>query len=196
IDGKEKQIGHKPGTVGHPIPGVAAKVIDPETGQRLGPGEEGLLLIKGPNVMLGYLNQETLTDQVLRRGWYVTGDIASIDEDGFIQITDRLSRYSKIGGEMVPHVKIEETINKVLGSAASAVTAVPDPQRGEKLVVFYSQNGVSREELWSKLNQSDLPKLWIPKRENIHCIDAIPTLGTGKADLKKLKALALERAAG
>ena len=196
IDGNDKQIGHKPGTVGHPLPGVAAKVIDPDTGQPLGPDEEGLLLIKGPNVMLGYLNQENLTDQVLRRGWYTTGDIASIDEDGFIRITDRLSRFSKIGGEMVPHVKIEETINTVLGGVASAVTAVPDPQRGEKLVAFYAQNGISREELWSKLNQTDLPKLWIPKRENIHCIDAIPVLGSGKADLKKLKALALERAAG
>jgi acyl-[acyl-carrier-protein]-phospholipid O-acyltransferase/long-chain-fatty-acid--[acyl-carrier-protein] ligase len=195
VDGKDKQIGHKPGTVGHPIPGVAAKVIDPDTGQPLGPGQEGLLLIKGPNVMLGYLNQENLTDQVLRRGWYVTGDIASIDEDGFIRITDRLSRFSKIGGEMVPHVKIEETINGILGSAASAVTAVPDPQRGERLVAFYSQNGISRDELWSKLNQTDLPKLWIPKRENLHYIDAIPILGSGKADLKKLKALAMERAA-
>ena len=196
IDGKNKQIGHKPGTVGHPLPGIAAKVVDPETGQPLGPNEEGLLLIKGSNVMLGYLDQDNLTDQVLRRGWYVTGDIASIDEDGFIRITDRLSRFSKIGGEMVPHVKIEETINEVLGSAASVVTAVPDPQRGEKIVAFYAQGSMSRDELWSKLNQTHLPKLWIPKRENLHCIDAIPILGSGKADLKKIKALALERAAG
>ncbi|MGH7818021.1 MAG: AMP-binding protein, partial [Candidatus Binatia bacterium] len=195
LDGKEKQIGHKPGTVGHPIPGVAAKVINPHSGQPLGPGEEGLLLIKGPNVMLGYLNQEALTDQAMRRGWYVTGDIASIDEDGFIRITDRLARFSKIGGEMVPHVKIEEAINQVLGSAASVVTAIPDPQKGERLVAFYSQNPISRDELWSKLNQTELPKLWIPKRENLHSIDSIPVLGSGKADLKKLKTMALERAA-
>jgi len=195
LDGKERQVGHKPGTVGQPIPGVAAKIVDPETGKPLGPGEEGLLLIKGPNVMLGYLKQENLTDQVLRRGWYVTGDIASIDEDGFISITDRISRFSKIGGEMVPHLKIEEAINAVLGTVASAVTAVADPQRGEKLVAFYAQNGISRDELWHKLNQTDLPKLWIPKRENIHSIEEIPVLGSGKADLKKLKTLALERAA-
>jgi acyl-[acyl-carrier-protein]-phospholipid O-acyltransferase/long-chain-fatty-acid--[acyl-carrier-protein] ligase len=194
IDGADKQIGHKPGTVGHPIPGVAAKIVDPDSGVPLGSGAEGLLLIKGPNVMLGYLNQESLTDQALRRGWYVTGDIASIDEDGFITITDRLSRFSKIGGEMVPHMKIEETINQVLGNAASAVTAVADPQRGEKLVAFYAQNGISRDELWNKLNQTDLPKLWIPKRENLYSIDAIPILGSGKADLKKLQALAMERA--
>ena len=194
-DGKEKQIGHKPGTVGHPIPGVAAKVVDPDTGQVLGPGEEGLLLIKGPNVMLGYLNQENLTDQVMRRGWYVTGDIAAIDEDGFIKITDRLSRFSKIGGEMVPHMKVEEAINQILGSAVSVVTALPDPQRGEKLIAFYTQNGMTREVLWSKLNQTELPKLWIPKRENLHLIDSIPVLGSGKADLKKIKALAAERTA-
>jgi acyl-[acyl-carrier-protein]-phospholipid O-acyltransferase/long-chain-fatty-acid--[acyl-carrier-protein] ligase len=195
VDGKEKQIGHKPGTVGHPIPGVAVKVIDPDTEQRLGPGQEGLLLVKGPNVMLGYLNQPVLTEQALRRGWYVTGDIAAVDEDGFIRITDRLSRFSKIGGEMVPHMKIEDVINEVLGSAGAVVTAIPDEQRGEKLIAFYTQNGISRDELWIRLNRTELPKLWIPKRENLHQIESIPILGSGKADLKKVKTIALERAA-
>ena len=196
VDGKEKQTGHKPGTVGQPIPGVAVKVIDADSGRLLGANEEGLLLVKGPNLMLGYLNQPELTDQAIRRGWYVTGDIASVDEDGFIRITDRVSRFSKIGGEMVPHVKIEETINEVLGVASSVVTAVPDPQRGEKLVAFYTQNGMDRDELWDKLNKSSLPKLWVPKRENLYLIDSIPVLGSGKADLKKIKTMALERAAG
>jgi acyl-[acyl-carrier-protein]-phospholipid O-acyltransferase/long-chain-fatty-acid--[acyl-carrier-protein] ligase len=193
VDGKESQISHKPGTVGHPIPGVAAKIIDPETEQSLGPGQEGLLLIKGPNVMLGYLNQPNLTEQVMRHGWYITGDVAAIDEDGFIRITDRLSRFSKIGGEMVPHMKVEEVINEVLGGIASAVTALPDEQRGERLIAFYAQNGVSKEDLWNKLNQSELPKLWIPKRENLYAIDALPLLGTGKVDLKKIKAMAQEK---
>ncbi len=192
VHGNEKQIGNKPGTVGHPIPGVTVKVVDPETEQPLAPGEEGLLLVKGPNLMLGYLGQPHLTEQALRGGWYVTGDIASVDEDGFIRITDRLSRFSKIGGEMVPHMKIEEVINGVLGSAASVVTAIPDEQRGEKLIAFYAQNGIKKEELWEKLNQSELPKLWIPKRENLHLIDSIPLLGSGKVDLKKVKAMALE----
>jgi acyl-[acyl-carrier-protein]-phospholipid O-acyltransferase/long-chain-fatty-acid--[acyl-carrier-protein] ligase len=196
VDGKERQIGHKPGTVGQPIPGVAVKVIDADSGRPLGANQEGLLLVKGPNLMLGYLNQPELTDQSIRRGWYVTGDIASLDEDGFIRITDRVSRFSKIGGEMVPHVKIEETINEVLGVASSVVTAVPDPQRGEKLVAFYTQNGIGRDELWDKLNKSNLPKLWVPKRENLYLIDAIPVLGSGKADLKKIKTMALERVAG
>ena len=194
VHDKEKQTGHKPGTVGHPLPGVATKVIDPDSGEPLGPGEKGLLLVKGPNVMLGYLNQQDQTEQAMRQGWYVTGDIAAIDEDGFITITDRLSRFSKIGGEMVPHMKIEEMINDVLGSPASVVTAIPDEQRGERLVVFYAKNGISREELWDRLNKSELPKLWLPKRDDLHAIDEIPILGSGKADLKRVKAMALEKA--
>ena len=143
--------------------------------------------------MLGYLNQPVLTEQAMRGGWYITGDIATVDEDGFIRITDRITRFSKIGGEMVPHMRIEEVINNALGSAASAVTAVPDAQRGEKLVAFYSHNGMTREALWNKLNQSELPKLWIPKRENLHPIDVLPVLGSGKVDLKQIKTMALER---
>jgi len=191
--GKDAQIGNKPGTVGHPIPGVSVKVVHPDTFQPLPCGQEGLLMVKGPNVMLGYLNQPALTQEVIRDGWYVTGDIAALDEDGFIRITDRVSRFSKIGGEMVPHMKVEEVINSILGSAASVVTAVPDSQRGEKLIALYSQNGITKEELWRRLNDSDLPKLWIPKPENLYPIDAIPVLGSGKADLKKVKALALEK---
>ena len=189
----EKQIGNKPGTVGHPIPGVAVKVIDPDSGSPLPYGAAGMLLAKGGNLMLGYLGQPKLTAEAMRDGWYITGDIASVDEDGFIRITDRLSRFSKIGGEMVPHVKIEEVINEILGSADSAVTAIADPQRGEKLVAFYSPNGVTSHELWEKLNQSELPKLWIPKREDLHPVETLPLLGSGKVDLKKLKAMALEQ---
>jgi acyl-[acyl-carrier-protein]-phospholipid O-acyltransferase/long-chain-fatty-acid--[acyl-carrier-protein] ligase len=189
----EKQIGNKPGTVGHPIPGVAVKVIDPESGEPLPSGAAGMLLAKGGNLMLGYLGQPQLTGQAMRDGWYVTGDIASLDEDGFIRITDRLSRFSKIGGEMVPHMKIEEVVTEVLDGAGCAVTAIADPQRGEKLVAFYTANGVSAQELWEKLNRSELPKLWIPKRENLRPIETIPLLGSGKADLKRVKQLALEQ---
>jgi acyl-[acyl-carrier-protein]-phospholipid O-acyltransferase/long-chain-fatty-acid--[acyl-carrier-protein] ligase len=190
---REKQIGKKPGTVGHPIPGVAVKVIDPDSGKGLPYETDGMLLAKGGNVMLGYFGEPKLTAEVIRDGWYITGDIASIDEDGFIRITDRLSRFSKIGGEMVPHLRIEEVMNAILGSVAAAVTAIDDEHRGEKLVAFYSGNGMSANELWQKLNESDLPKLWIPKRENIHLIDDLPLLGSGKVDLKRVKALALER---
>ncbi len=191
VDGAETQISNKPGTVGRPIPGVAVKIVDVESERPLPHGQEGSLLVKGENRMMGYLGQPELTAQAMRDGWYITGDMASLDEDGFIRITDRLSRFSKIGGEMVPHMKIEEVINEILGSAVSAVTAVPDEQRGERLIVFYTENGVTRDQLWGKLNESDLPKLWIPKREDIHQIPAIPLLGSGKVDLKKVQALAL-----
>jgi len=189
------QVGTKAGSVGHPIPGVAAKVVDPDTGEGPLINREGLLLVKGPNMMAGYLHDPQRTQEVMRDGWYVTGDIARIDEDGFIFITDRLSRFSKIGGEMVPHIKLEDTINDVLGELDSAVTAVPCDVKGEKLVVFYTRRDVSPAELWERLIASPLPRLWIPKRDDLVPIDAIPTLGTGKIDLQALKALARTRGA-
>jgi acyl-[acyl-carrier-protein]-phospholipid O-acyltransferase/long-chain-fatty-acid--[acyl-carrier-protein] ligase len=194
--GAYRQTGFKPGTVGHPIPGVAVKAVDPETGKTLPPGEEGLLLVKGPNRMLGYLGQLEETAEVVRDGWYVTGDIASVDEDGFIRITDRLSRFSKIGGEMVPHIKVEEAINAILGADASVVTAVPDEQKGERLAALYTHNEITPELLWERLGQSDLPKLWIPKREHLYVVGSIPMLGTGKVDLREVKRMAVERAQG
>jgi acyl-[acyl-carrier-protein]-phospholipid O-acyltransferase/long-chain-fatty-acid--[acyl-carrier-protein] ligase len=129
----------------------------------------------------------------MRDGWYVTGDIGMVDEDGFVFITDRLSRFSKIGGEMVPHIKVEEAINAILGESASVVAAVPDAARGERLVAFYTKADIAPEALWERLCQTDLPKLWIPKRECLLPIEAIPTLGTGKVDLRRVKALATER---
>ena len=185
------QKGMKPGTVGHPLPGVAAKVVDRDTGQPVPPGAEGLLLVKGANVMLGYLNAPEKTREALRDGWYVTGDIATIDEDGFIRLTDRLSRFSKIAGEMVPHVKIEETMTEILGDSACVVTAIPDEARGERLVAFYSTKDLSPETLWSRLSESNLPRLWIPKRDSLYYLDVIPMLGSGKVDLKKVRELAL-----
>jgi acyl-[acyl-carrier-protein]-phospholipid O-acyltransferase/long-chain-fatty-acid--[acyl-carrier-protein] ligase len=190
---KEAQIGTKPGSVGHPVPGVAARIVDQETGEGPMFDREGLLLVKGPNLMRGYLNQPERTAEVMRDGWYVTGDIAKMDEDGFIYIMDRLSRFSKIGGEMVPHVKIEEAINEALGDSCCAVTAVPDPARGERLVVFHTRGDVTADVLWERLSATDLPKLWLPRRENIHYVESIPTLGTGKTDLRRLRQLAVER---
>ncbi len=194
--GTEHQIGRKPGTVGHPIPGVAVKVVDRETGLCLSPGLEGLLLAKGPNRMLGYLGQPDKTAEVVRDGWYVTGDIAALDDDGFITITDRLSRFSKIGGEMVPHIKVEEAITQLLGGAGCVVTALPDEQKGERLVVLYTSQEMAPGELWTKLSQTDLPKLWIPKRESLYYIETIPVLGTGKVDLRQVKNMAQERSGG
>ncbi len=191
-DGTVRQRGSKPGTVGHPIPGVIAKVVDIDTGEPLPCDMEGMLLVRGPNRMMGYLGQPEKTEKVLRDGWYITGDIASIDEDGFITITDRLSRFSKIGGEMVPHVKIEDIINGLLGEAPCAVTAIPDVDRGERLIVLHTSKEMSPEALWQRLCQTDLPRLWIPRREDIYYVEAIPTLGTGKVDMRQVKVIARE----
>jgi acyl-[acyl-carrier-protein]-phospholipid O-acyltransferase/long-chain-fatty-acid--[acyl-carrier-protein] ligase len=187
---RERHVGFKPGTVGHPVPGVAVQVVDPETRRPLGPNEEGLLLVKGPNRMLGYLGQPEKTAEALDHGWYVTGDIAALDDDGFLRLTDRLSRFSKIGGEMVPHLSVEEAVNRLLGDACATVVSVPDEQRGERLVLFYACPGVSAAELWTRLCQSELPKLWIPKPGSIHSIEVIPTLGSGKVDLRRLRQMA------
>jgi len=193
--GKYTQVGTKPGTVGHPLPGVAAKIVDPVTFQALATNQEGLLLVKGSNRMLGYLNQPERTAEVFHNGWYITGDIALIDDEGFIRITDRLSRFSKIAGEMVPHIRIEEAMGKVLGDYPCAVTAVPDEDRGERLVGLYTRPEMTPSELWQRLSETDLPRLWLPKRENLYQVDSLPLLGTGKIDLRGLKTLAQQQLA-
>ena len=198
-----RQKGQKLGTIGHPLPGIVPRIVDPESGADLPLGTEGLLLIKGPNVMKGYLGREKETAEVLRDGWYVTGDIARLDEDGFITITDRLSRFSKLGGEMVPHVLVEEKLQEVVDAATPAntpeplpqvaVTAVPDESKGEKLVVVHTALPLEITELLTEVGTRDLPKLWLPRRDAFLEIDEIPRLGSGKLDLKAVKGLALER---
>jgi acyl-[acyl-carrier-protein]-phospholipid O-acyltransferase/long-chain-fatty-acid--[acyl-carrier-protein] ligase len=185
--GRDTQIGCKPGTVGHPLPGVAVRIVDPATFAPLPPNTEGLLLVKGSNRMLGYLKQPERTAEVFHDGWYITGDIALVDDEGFVKITDRLSRFSKIGGEMVPHLKVEEAILGFLEDGHCAVAGIPDEQRGERLVALYVAPGVTPADLWQRLNASDLPRLWVPKRENLYPVESLPTLGTGKLDLRGVK---------
>jgi acyl-[acyl-carrier-protein]-phospholipid O-acyltransferase / long-chain-fatty-acid--[acyl-carrier-protein] ligase len=192
--GKDTQAGNKAGTVGHPLPGIAVKVVDPATMESLPPNAEGLLLVKGPNRMLGYLGQPERTAEAVREGWYITGDIGAIDDEGFIRITDRLARFSKIGGEMVPHLKVEESIYAIIGEHPCAVTGIPDEQRGERLVALYTHPDMMPTELWQRLSETDLPKLWVPKRENFYQVDSLPTLGTGKLDLMGVKARAQQLA--
>jgi len=195
-EGNVRQLGNKPGTIGQPIPGVAARVVDPETFEPRPPGQEGLLLIYGANVMKGYLDRPEATRDVIRDGWYVTGDIARIDEDGFITITDRQSRFSKVGGEMVPHQKIEDELHTILGTSERTVvvTAVPDESKGERLVVLHLPlNGREVRELWQKLSGKGLPNLWVPRERDFFQIPEMPVLGTGKVDLKRVKEMALEK---
>ncbi len=186
-----KQTGQKSGKIGHPIPGVAVKVIDPESSRELPSGQDGLLLVKGPNVMKGYLNQPEKTNAVIKDGWYYTGDIANIDDDGFITITDRMSRFSKIGGEMVPHIKVEEAIHVALDETDQmcAVTTIAEEKKGEKLVVLHTKP-IDVAVLRKKLTEMELPALWIPKLEDFYLIESLPILGSGKLDLKSLKNMA------
>ncbi len=188
--GRDTQIGTKHGTVGHTLPGVAAKVVDLETREPLGSDREGLLMVRGANRMIGYWNDPERTAAATEDGWYRTGDLAVMDEDGFLRITDRLSRFSKIGGEMVPHLKIEEAACGLIGEAHCAVTGVPDLVRGERLVLLYVSLELKPDEVWRRLSESDLPKLWLPKRDNIYQVECLPTLGTGKLDLRAVRMLA------
>jgi acyl-[acyl-carrier-protein]-phospholipid O-acyltransferase/long-chain-fatty-acid--[acyl-carrier-protein] ligase len=187
------------GTVGRPIPGVKVKVVHPETFADLPTRSPGMILVSGPGVMAGYLKRPDLTAQAIRDGWYVTGDIGFIDEDGFITITGRESRFSKIGGEMVPHIKIEEMIQQLVSADEDeeapkvAVTAVPDPKKGERLVVLHTAIDKRPEQICHELTKAGLPNLWIPSPDSFYQVDSIPVLGSGKLDLKALKNLALER---
>ncbi|MCS5583296.1 MAG: AMP-binding protein, partial [Pseudomonadales bacterium] len=187
----------KEGTVGRPISGVAVKVTDLDTDEELGIDQPGMLWVKGPNVMKGYYGREDLTNEVMQDGWYKTGDVALIDSEGFIKITGRMSRFSKIGGEMVPHIKIEEAINETLGAAdemLAAVTAVPDPKKGERLIVLIKVKDADIEQLRKQLSETHgLPNLFIPSPDSFLEVEELPLLGTGKLDLKGIKSTAEER---
>lgn len=191
--GTVRQTGTKLGTIGHPLPGVLMKVVDPDSGAELPNGTPGLLLVKGPNVMRGYLDDPQKTAEVMRDAYYVTGDIASFDDDGFLTITDRLSRFSKIAGEMVPHIKVEESLHKAVGTLEQTfvVAAVPDEKRGERLVVLM-KGAQDVDAVLAKLKDEGLPNLWVPGKESFHEVESFPLLGSGKLDMAALKAQARE----
>jgi len=191
-----RQVGAKRGTIGHPLPGIGVRIVDPETRQLLPVNEPGLLLVRGPNVMQGYLNRPEKTAEVLIDGWYNTGDIAAMDEDGFLRVTDRLSRFSKIGGEMVPHIKIEDKLQELAEATEQifAVTSIPDEKKGERLIVLHTLPEEGLRECLDRLAKSDLPALWKPRPDQFLHIQNLPYLGTGKLDLRRLRELALEMA--
>ncbi len=193
-----RQVGVKRGRIGHPLPGISVRIVDAETRQPVPLGQPGLLLVRGPNVMQGYLGLPEKTAEVLLDGWYVTGDIAALDEDGFLQITDRLSRFSKIGGEMVPHIKVEEKLHELAGLTEQTfvVGSVPDEKKGERLVVLHKLGEAKWTEFRAKLPQLDLPNLWKPRADQFYHVEALPMLGTGKLDLRKIRELAAQFSTG
>jgi acyl-[acyl-carrier-protein]-phospholipid O-acyltransferase / long-chain-fatty-acid--[acyl-carrier-protein] ligase len=192
-----RQVGSKRGKIGHALPGVSIRIVDPESLQPLPVGQPGLMLVRGPNVMKGYLGRPEETAKVLRDGgWYITGDIAMIDEDGFVEITDRLSRFSKIGGEMVPHVKVEEKLHELADTQEQVfvVTGSPDEKKGERLIVLHTLDDELLQGCLLRLDQTGLPNLWVPRAQAFFKVDAIPYLGTGKLDLRKIREMAMQLA--
>lgn len=195
IDGSHVDTSRE-GTVGQPLPGVAIRLVHPESLDPLPLASEGLLLVRGANVMQGYWRNEDETRKAMRDGWYVTGDIVEVDEQGFIRIKDRLARFSKIGGEMVPHIAVEEVLYAGLGTYEQvlSVTSAPNPKRGEQLVVLYKKEAGDAEKLHEIVQNSALPLLWRPHRKAYHVVDNLPVLGSGKLDVRALRALAEDRA--
>ncbi len=174
------------GTVGLFIPGIAVRIADPDTNEPLPLHTSGMIWLRGANVFEGYLDQSGKTAEVIKNGWFKTGDLGRVDEDGFLHIEGRLSRFSKIGGEMVPHETVEDLVNKALGHADDerriAIVGVPDEAKGEALVLLSSNPGIDLQALRTKLAADGIPALWIPKK--IVDVPEIPILASGKLDIK------------
>jgi acyl-[acyl-carrier-protein]-phospholipid O-acyltransferase / long-chain-fatty-acid--[acyl-carrier-protein] ligase len=190
--GEQVQPSSRLGSVGKMAPGIAAEIREPETGRKLSLHETGMLWLRGVNIFEGYLHDPERTADVLQNGWLKTGDLGRFDEDGFLYIEGRLSRFSKIGGEMVPHEAIESRIVDLLGLSGRderpiAIIGVQDEAKGEALVLL-SAVDVDLAELRSKLHDAGVPNLWIPKQ--VQRVESIPVLASGKLDLKKCKEVA------
>ncbi len=191
------EVGLREGSVGKPFRDVQCRVVDPDTDEPLDGDTAGLLEICGPNVMQGYYGQDELTRAAMHDNWYRTGDMARVDQDGFIHITGRRSRFSKIGGEMVPHIQIEEHLLELAGTDDEgtlrvAVTSVPDAKRGERLIVLRTPDSPSPDAMIEHITESGLPNLYLPSRDSFLEVEAIPILGSGKLDLAGLQHVAKE----
>ena len=186
------QVGHKRGRIGHPLPGVAVRTVDPETFEPVPTGSPGLLLVKGPNVMMGYLNDPDRSNEVICDGWYVTGDIAVLDEDGFISVVGRTGRISKIAGETVSHSVVEDKLREMIGLSdmSLAVVGTDDLEEGEQIVVFHTLDDNQIDKLVDRLAESGLPELWRPDPAAFHRIQSMPLLPSGQPDLARLKQFA------
>lgn len=180
----------KRGSVGLLFPGMVARIVDPESGAVNSIHNEGLLQLKGPNVFPGYLDDPERTAEVFDGAWFNTGDLAFMDEEGFLYINGRLSRFSKIAGEMVPHAAIEEAIAEVfdldlIKSMSFCVVAKPDEQKGERLVVLSTVDCLTKDAIQKRLHEKGFTNLWIP--HEVKRIEAIPLLGSGKIDWQAAK---------
>ncbi len=186
-----------PSSIGMVVPGSTGAIINPETNEFLAPGEEGMLVITGPQVMKGYLRDEAKTDAVIfevdGRRWYKTGDKCTITEDGFVKILGRYSRFAKLGGEMISLTAVELRIAEtgIMGEHEFAITAVPDSVKGERIVLLVKgDEALDTEEISRSLRKSGIPPLMQPG--SVFGVEAIPKLGSGKWDFNGMKKLATE----
>ncbi len=186
------QVGSKIGSIGMPLPGCALRVIDPQSHEELAVGEDGLLIVSGPNVMKGYFNDPKKTEDALveidGRIWYKTGDKGHLDKDGFITIVDRYSRFAKVGGEMVSLSAVEGFLHNVLSSDEVKIicTNIPDDKKGEKIVLLIDKE---ISDLKERIIEAGINPLWIPAK--IMVLNDMPLLGSGKIDVKGAKEIAL-----
>src|SRR6266850_1021404 len=182
------------GSVGKMASGIAAEIRHPETNEKISIYDSGMLWLRGPNIFEGYLKDPKRTAEVLHNGWLKTGDIGRLDEDGFLYIEGRLSRFSKIGGEMVPHEVVEQKIIDALGLEGSerriAICGVPDEAKGEALLLL-TADPIEMDKLRALLTESGVPNLWIPKRSVV--VENIPVLASGKLDIRGCQELAAGR---
>ncbi|MBN2369854.1 MAG: AMP-binding protein [Vicinamibacteria bacterium] len=187
-----RQAGARRHSVGLPLPGISVRIVDPKTMEALPFGRPGLLLVRGPNVMRRYFGRPDLTAVVFHGDDYITGDVATLDSSGFIAITDRLSRFAKIGGEMVPLIRVEEALHELAGASKRifVITSVPDVKRGERLAVLHTLGMSELRGVLTRLSTSDLPRSWTPRSNDFIRVSAIPCLGAGKLDLARVREIA------
>jgi len=190
----------RPGSVGQLLPGLALRLTDPATDKVVPLNRQGIIWFKGANIFGGYLGNSQLSAQVLKEGWFRTGDVGRMDDDGFLYIEGRISRFSKIAGEMVPHETVEAAINKVLGLDSEAerkvaVVGVPDEQKGEAIMLLSTIAGPALEQecidLRYRLLDEGLPSLWCPRQ--ILYVPEIPVLASGKLDIKSCEEFARQQ---
>ncbi len=193
LDTMKVIVCNKEGSVGQPIPGTIIKIVDPDSLESLSANEDGLILVGGSQVMKGYLNDPEKTKEVIVElggvRYYKTGDKGHIDEDGFLSIVDRYSRFAKIGGEMISLGQVETLIDKIFGDEiSSVVVAIEDKKKGEQIALLYNGQ-LSSQDVQKRIKESTMIPLMQPSFS--FYVKDLPKLASGKTDFKKAKEMAV-----